>query len=380
MNYQWRLTGLGSCCVLLVVACGDISPAGSSAASGVGGTSAAMGGEGGGAMTSSGTSSSGSSGTMNETMNGQGGGTTTYSGPPIDLSDFPARLAAAWCGNVEGCCQQPGVTYDASECNSNGVQAIESILAIFDTSNVQYDPVGAGACVARYAALTATCTLEPPGDATLDCPEAFKGTLQPGSPCTYASECLNPNDAFATCATLPPHVDGMPNICLLSGGRGKRGDVCNLTCYTPRDFCLYADGSTNMNMVSPALDPTVCEVEDGLFCQGSTHTCQPAAPLGGACAAHGCVADTYCKNGTCAPGEDTGPCSDRDECSAKAFCNLFDNPSSPECEPLRTDGVACDDASECSAQGCIPASGSGTVGACGPLVVVTAPSCLGHLN
>jgi hypothetical protein len=328
-------------------------------------------------MTHSGTSGGGSSGTMNE----QGGGATMYSGPSIELSDFPAKLAAAWCDNVEGCCQQRGETYDASQCNSKGAQAIESDLAIFITNNVQYDPVGAGACVARYAALTATCTLEAPGDATTYCPEAFKGTLQPGSPCAYASECMNPNDAFATCATLPPHEYGMQNICILSGGRGKRGDVCNLTCYAPREFCLYADENTDVNMVSPGLEPDICQVEDGLFCQASTHTCQAAAPIGGACEAHGCVAGAYCKNGTCAPGADAGPCSDADECSAKAFCNLFDNPNSPECELLRADGAACSDPSECSAQSCAVTSesASGTVDTCGPLGV-NAPYCIGELD
>jgi hypothetical protein len=114
-------------------------------------------------------------------MNAQGGSATTYSGPPIELSDFPAKLAAAWCDNVEGCCQQRGETYDASQCNSKGAQAIENNLAIFITKNVQYDPVGAGACVARYAALTATCRLElrgmPPGTVLKRSKERFSLVL-----------------------------------------------------------------------------------------------------------------------------------------------------------------------------------------------------------
>lgn len=365
VNYRWFWAGLSTCCLFAVVACGDATPPSGSGAQ-IAGAAAVL--SGGAPADSSGGASAASSGASGNTSGGSGG--VAYSGPAIPLEDFAGKLAAAWCNNVVGCCQRVDATYDPSNCITKGTLSLQQTLAEEATSNVQYDPTEAGACVARYAALASTCTLSPDADVTDLCPDAFQGKLTPGSPCTLRTECMNPSDSFASCVALPKQDPTTQTYCFYSGGRGVRGDACNLTCFDGRPFCLYADVKTDIMMVSQwEGSPPSCALSDGLFCQASSHTCQPVATLGKPCEAHGCIEGAYCKNGTCVPEEQSGSCSDDGDCAAGFYCDQVENPSTPQCQPSRADGAPCIDGSQCNSTLCSNEKCTNTA--------VTEPNCEG---
>lgn len=116
-------------------------------------------------------------------------------------------------------------------------------------------------------------------------------------------------------------------VCRIAIEHGAKGQACGATRsqgmleYHPRSTAYVPDSGKTV----------ICDnVDDGLFCDPSSWTCQASAKLGAACGEKkACGKDTVCKNGSCValakPGES---CADRRciggaRCDDKKICRAY---------------------------------------------------------
>lgn len=164
--------------------------------------------------------------------------------------------------------------------------------------------------------------------------------LKPGARCFRDSNCgWVPGCSSMECK--PQSGGSHEKVCRVDIEHGRLGQPCGAT----RSPHLLQHFPSSTAYVPESGKTVICDLDDGLFCDPSTWTCQPPAKLGGACGDKtACARDTVCKSGTCVaaakPGES---CADKRcvagaKCDDKKICRAYPAAGSPcvfgknECE------------------------------------------------
>ncbi len=298
-----RLVAVLFLSLALPVSCG-----GSSAGSGDG--SGGAGGVSGGAAGAS----AGAAGASGGSVGASGG--AAGAGGVLNEANAPALFAEALCDNIQPCCQDAGLVYDAEACKVTSARELKSSL---DQPDTVFDPEGARRCLdAMLQALTTCSDVE-----RSECSGMIKGTLPAGAPCTSPLSCAAPEVGDAYCQEVCIQVP-----------RGKSGDGCNSTCTDfPGYLSCFGAGSSG---------PASCYTNDGLYCAASGK-CEALIKAGEPCRPGGCVAGNYCAQ-VCKPTVGVGSaCSSYDACGETAYCDF----AISRCVAKKPAGAACDDLNQC---------------------------------
>jgi hypothetical protein len=234
------------------------------------------------------------------------------------------------------------------------------------------------------------------------------GTLAPGEPCVFASQCASlycthGTGACGTCAALPTPEAGTrcgddlscaPGfVCAVSRGvcwpEQPQGQPCTPSANPPTNCksgltCLATDGGVTgacgtlpgvgascVRELTPfSLSVATCSTEQGLGCVpsdgGSLGTCEGPAPIHGACvfgqcdATHACAIADGSTFGTCEPLPGAGsPCA-HGACASGAYCDLDHGGAMPLCQASVALGQPCQQLTSASVYPCV------TGAACSP--------------
>jgi hypothetical protein len=263
---------------------------------------------------------------------GTGTTTGTTTSTPVPQSQVVDRIVSMYCDGYRGCCTSSGFAFNQTACDAffRGGASANPLCP-----NGTYDPVAAGECLQAYETAYAACQKDPPASspAVSACSRVCTGTVPIGAPCTKSQECAPSVDGRVECSYPPPQ------LCVLYR-RGKAGDPCGTTCTSGVGSIGCSAGVVSApgpDAGVVATSNTECFTNDGLFCPSTgSPTCQPLAPLGGACSgSNACPAGAYCAAGTCQPQKAAGAaCTWFDQCAGT--CNL----TTKLCEGLATVSAA----------------------------------------
>jgi hypothetical protein len=287
--------------------------------------------------------------------NGCGGSTNDGGGTePVVIDDFAGRFAAAFCDNIEPCCQQQGFKYDAVTCKTAFSQFLDTeLIAKAKAGGVSYDAEAAGQCLSAFAKAATACQ---PDELPAVCDRIFIGTKPVGAACDGSLECAPPADGGR--GQCEEDQNGQA-VCVQEP-RGKAGDACNQTC-NDHGSGIDCEG------FGPADGSATCWRNDGLYCDPTGGHCAVLISIGQACDQTGCVNGAYCDNGTCAAKLAAGgDCSSSSEACADGF---YCDPSS-KCQPQKAAGEACTEGEECT-------SYCNESGVCEPQGLLTEDACAG---
>lgn len=156
--------------------------------------------------------------------------------------------------------------------------------------------------------------------------------LKPGATCFRDSNCEWSFDCGSP-ECKAKSGGSHQKVCRVSVDHGTVGQACGAT--RSLDMLQY-------HPQSPAYVPesgktVICNIlDDDLFCDPSSWTCQHPAKLGGACGDKmACAKDTVCKSGTCVaagkPGESCADkkCAGGSRCDDKKICRAYAPTGSP---------------------------------------------------
>jgi hypothetical protein len=259
-----------------------------------------------------------------------------------------------YCALYAPCCQKAGLRTDGVACKALGTYAL---------SQHAYDPASGGQCLSELRASSSApdfCAKRFDADS---CDRAFGsgsgGTNAPGAECASDSECASSTEGKVSCA----FASGGKRFCQVQID-GKAGDT---PCLGTRDGSITSFEGSSGDPASPPSRGFICDVEDGVRCDGTSHTCVALVAEGSPCAgSNGCVATAYCDGQTCvkrlAAGAD---CSHQSSaCERGAVCD----PNTQQCKALADDGEACSTGNQCASHIC--ASGK-----CGGVGVTSSVLC-----
>jgi len=287
------------------------------------------------------------------------GGTSTAA--PQSVDEFTQRFASSYCQNIAGCCRGQGLA--TTDCESTLQQQLHAQLQISTTNpRIHFNAEAAGACIEAYAAALRTCT-----DATAFrhvsdvCDALLQGTVPIGGQCGKGGECAKPATGVVSC-TSGVCTLGEAYVSLTDAPHRKLGETCMGTCESsPRE--TSCGGNPNTDPKAGA-----CWIEDGVVCANGV--CVAAPRAGEFCASLSyCEAAAHCVSGTCVADQSSGACTQDNQCLAPTTCDRTLN----MCAPLKADGVACDQYSECLGGECYEDH-------CRKWNIARAHSCLGVLD
>jgi len=228
------------------------------------------------------------------------GGSTATERPDVLATDFPTAAAEAACANAADCCRMHDRKPDGDRCR----RIIAANFNLFDWSRVQGPIPGSAKCLEALAAWTQSCT-----------------------------------SAFFT----PFAVGCAEALVSVEAQRKAHGQPCDKTC----SLGCTADNPPQLSQG--------CFIEDGLYCDKSSHTCQTRSAPGSACNhPFGCTSDA-CVEGTCVPlGAEGASCSFAVGCEPGLYCAL---PSGRQCSSTEPEELC-----HCTAK--IPEGEDCTIGVC----------------
>ena len=266
---------------------------------------------------------------------------------PVEEKEFIDRYVAAFCGNLESCCQDSGYAFDENWCRSSFTSALQAELPRSDQHAVVFDEKAAGRCVEAAMRQSLTCGVEDNVDEA--CESVYKGTSAAGDACEFHLECDAPPGGGASCRNMDSDGVGVCEILY----RGKEGDPCRMT--------VEGDEST----ASSSMQGTaICYKEDGLYCSEETG-CSAVNQIGRSCDYDTCAIGAYCDSGACEARKGVGEaCSDSWACVDGLVC-MPDG----TCGAPKPAGAACTESTECEYE-C-------DNGVCVSEAFVSAPMCSG---
>lgn len=301
---------------------------------------------------------------------------------PIPPAGLVEAVVHASCGDLADCCAQDGFPFSERGCRN---QAETVMNDRFERGTLVYDAEAGGRCARALRDRPSQC-----GGADEDfaaCEGVFRGNVPIGEPCVEGLDCAGfPDDAVC------PFGDG--TVCTPGAQRPKRaarGESCSGTC--------RVDGE---QQVCGGLGPeplVLCFTDDGLYCAGATHICEPLVAEGGTCERQpdfaGCAAGMFCEHERCVPVRGAGESCLADICVAPLTCparsELACGPGltcpfgdDPRCTAPQPDGSACTSFLECASRNCDTSSCTEQsctgVGVCSPFKRTTRESCQGLLE
>jgi hypothetical protein len=266
-----------------------------------------------------------------------GGGATTTAPPstPVPQSQLPDRIVSTYCNGYRGCCTSSGFAFNQTACDAffrGGATTMANNVCPYG----KYDPVAAGDCYQAFETAYAACQKRPAsGPGTAACSRMCTGTVPIGGSCGSDGDCAPSAEGTVECSVTSP------NVCTLRRP-AKAGDRCDTTCATISNSVGCSAPNPDAG-VAPLSTP--CLVNDGLFCSSTSSTCQPVAPIGGACSdSFGCVLEGYCNtlSGKCVAKSAVGGACISSECVDGTYCR------SGTCQPKKAAGAACTSFIECA--------------------------------
>ncbi len=227
-------------------------------------------------------------------------------------------------------------------------------LACESISRVNFDPIGAAACVEALS-VNPDCSTRRP-EVELRCTDAFTGTLGEGEICNASLECQSGScrraetNAYNVCFLLRPREPATPLPSDSATGCGSSLD------------CLD-DGNCVDGACTRALPADVggqgerCfrqRCRDGFWCRSQnfgTQVCVPLGESGDSCSSMTCGPGLVCDQGTCFSQRELGQsCDPRARtplCAPGLFCS-----EEEICQPLLELGASCEDDQQCRDSQC----------------------------
>jgi hypothetical protein len=206
---------------------------------------------------------------------------------PLACSSSPSALdsfAQQYCAYFMPCCGGSGAAQDPGTCQ----QTVGSWGTSFG-----FDPSLTAACLTAMKANTKStdfCTTlgaaEAPCDAVFNAAPT-NGTAPPGGSCTNADDCASVSGSVTVCLPTSSSAAGK-GICT-QVLPGKAGDA---PCYSEQ----YG-GVTSSEGTGPFPSKYyTCHDYDGVYCDFTSHTCEPFVAIGGACDPNGdpCGPNAFC--------------------------------------------------------------------------------------
>jgi hypothetical protein len=210
--------------------------------------------------------------------------------------------------------------------------------------NVVYDEAAAGTCIDAYRTVLSACTnRDLSKQLNTACDNIFRGTVPLGGSCGTTTECAKPATGGVSCTTAVCTVT--PSYSSpTSEPHAVAGQACTETC-----SATGASGSICGGYSAPDGGAAAyCWTNDGLACS-SAKICEAAPGVGQTCIDMSyCATDAYCLNGKCVASQATGPCPSGRECLSTSYCDY----TTKQCTPLKQNGEACNQGSECLAGQC----------------------------
>jgi hypothetical protein len=271
---------------------------------------------------------------------GSAGSPGVSSSGTVTEMQFQEQAPALFCGALQNCCEQAGVTFSPLACQLFTPQLTGS-------SGSTFHPDAAASCL-QLLQNAMSCDSS---DMPTPCTQAYTGSKALGAMCSSNAECAPQTDGEVEC-------DVFDQVCKVVK-RGELGDSCNASCEELADLGGYGCGIYENAALSPN-EKVQCYRNDGLSC-GAELTCQALVPSGESCVSdQDCVDGDYCdRSGTdpvCAPLLPVGdPCSAfGGQCVSTAYCD-----ATGMCAASKPDGEACSGISnecqgQCSNGACAP--------------------------
>jgi hypothetical protein len=239
------------------------------------------------------------------------------------------------CAEYAGCCEAAGRPSDGAQCRA--------FYGAFVSAS-SYDATAAQACLEEVRARQDQC--DSSSASAPSCGKVFtssSGAQMPGDECEDDADCAPASSGRVECvsdfvgdATIRKCQTRLP---------GKAGSSpCVGT--VDGDITFYSG-------VTEGIPPTgyLCDLADGLSCDGQTGACESLAAVGEPCGGAQCVQSAYCAftEGVCVARVALGAACEDGQCVAGAYCQASDN----TCAALRVDGADCEAAEECESYQCI---------------------------
>jgi hypothetical protein len=290
---------------------------------------------------------------------GSGGGSSGGSSVASTSSSFCQQ----YCDLLVPCCSTINKTGDSNKC-----QQLFSALA----GSATYDSAKGSKCLdeLRTAQSSPTfCNMD--SSVAPDCSGVLAqgggGTKQPGEPCTADTDCATQTDGKVTCATSFDSKTGAETKVCQDQIDGKEGDT---PCAGTKDGNTTSFSGSGTQGPPPAR-AYICDVANGLYCDGTSLKCTKIQDVGGACSTSGstqyaCVKTAYCDftKKQCVARLDVGAdCSTAfDGCVDTAYCDQ----TTKKCTAALPAGSACTTSQQCGKAQCVNgkcnASSNGNIG------------------
>jgi hypothetical protein len=279
-----------------------------------------------------------------ESARKDGGGSGASTATPVAAEDFSASFTNAFC-KIGPCCQREGYPFTPLTCETTMKAYLDSVVnEELADPKVVFDAAAAGTCIEAYRKAVTGCTDLSLEDATVtECQGVFRGTVAEGGACTEDTECAAAAGAIYVYCNYGVCTRGDSDVTSM---RSKVGEPCSETCEADGDSlgCGSGGGTTS----GPPAGAGACFKNDGLYCT-TDYVCAPIPKLGEACRdGYVCEAAAYCDGATCLSRTATGPCPNVSACLSTSYCDY----ATRVCIPLKDDGAACGEGSECASQRC----------------------------
>ena len=290
---------------------------------------------------------------------------------PVLEADLPAQYAQALCSGIQGCCGQVGYPYDSAACIATETAVAKDGLSKSRPTDVVYDAVAAGNCVAKLREIASTCADPSDHGRALEdtCSAVFAGKKQLGEACENGGACAPRSDGRVSCEGYSS------STALLDGGTGDFVSGSQCTLYKPPtkgDPCGFRGGTK----APPSTQGDCQDSDNAFYCDSASGSCQPRIVAGQPCTGGGgtfaCAIGTVCTSGVCTAatvGMDCFPNSS--DCGKDLACS--GTGSSGKCVAKKKAGEPCvqeGDSFEC-------ASGRCSKGKCSAGRQATAAACAG---
>jgi hypothetical protein len=278
----------------------------------------------------------------------------------------PSAFAATLCPLIEPCCAGAGLSTAGTSC-----PALVTVLAGEGT----YSPSAAATCVNALEQSGATlCSSFASGDGPFgsSCSGVFglgststtTGTAQPGQTCSVNTDCAPATGMGGGAECFSWSADGgLTHTCVQTTTTGMAGATPCVGTITYSGSGSSELGFGTTETTAPFTQAYICDTNDGVFCNPSTHACTPLGTVGSACSQDSdCVSTAYCAFGTGAASQCTQRIADGSSCQPTSDDCLTTSTCSPTtmlCTPLSPNGAACTSGATCQSQTC----SSGTCGA-----------------
>lgn len=253
-----------------------------------------------------------------------------------------------FCGLYAPCCSKVGKPTDGASCRA-GFSA--------QVGDQPYNVAKGNACLAEIRAQSnAPDYCDDPTAKAPSCKGAFGGgggTKQPGEECSKDGDCASSPEGSVNCASS------------YSGSAETRscqveldGKAGSTPCISTRDgntSIVESSFSPDGGTPRPPARGYICDVANGIYCNGTTAACTKIENVGGPCNGSdtGCVKTAFCDYSVrqCvarrAVGEDCK--ANSQACVAKSSCDE----ATKKCVAALSDGAACTGSGQCASRRCV---------------------------